>query len=44
MSFSEIFQYDFIVRALIVGSLVSLCAALLGVDVYKRQRRIQPEL
>lgn len=33
MSFSEIFQYDFIVRALIVGSLVSLCAALLGVTL-----------
>ena len=33
MTFSEIFQYDFIVRALIVGSLVSLCAALLGVTL-----------
>ncbi len=27
----EIFSYDFMVRALIVGTLVSLCAALLGV-------------
>ena len=42
---AEMFSYGFILRAFIVGTLVSLCAALLGVtpvsythlDVYKRQ-------
>ncbi|MDR1042836.1 MAG: metal ABC transporter permease, partial [Clostridiales Family XIII bacterium] len=29
----EMLSYDFIVRALIVGILVSLCAALLGVSI-----------
>ena len=29
----EIFQSDFLIRALIVGLLVSLCAALLGVSL-----------
>lgn len=28
--FGELFSYSFLVRALIVGSLVALCAALLG--------------
>jgi len=38
---SEIFSYPFIVRAVIVGSLVSLCAALLGVSlVLKRYSMI----
>jgi ABC-type Mn2+/Zn2+ transport systems, permease components len=31
--FSELFSYSFIVRALIVGTLVALCAALLGVSL-----------
>ena len=29
----EIFQYGFLLRALVVGLLVSLCAALLGVSL-----------
>ena len=29
----EMFSYNFIVRAFIVGTLVSLCAALLGVTL-----------
>ncbi|MDE8719210.1 metal ABC transporter permease, partial [[Eubacterium] siraeum] len=29
----EIFQYGFLLRALVVGLLVSLCAALLGVSI-----------
>ncbi len=38
---SEIFSYSFLVRALIVGSLVALCAALLGVSlVLKRYAMI----
>ena len=38
---SEIFSYSFIVRALIVGTLVALCAALLGVSlVLKRYSMI----
>ena len=38
---SELFSYPFIVRALIVGTLVSLCAALLGVSlVLKRYSMI----
>lgn len=38
---SELFSYPFIVRAVIVGSLVSLCAALLGVSlVLKRYSMI----
>ena len=38
---SEIFSYSFLVRALIVGSLVALCAALLGVSlVLKRYSMI----
>ncbi|MDR1971362.1 MAG: metal ABC transporter permease [Treponema sp.] len=38
---SEMFSYTFMVRALIVGSLVSLCAALLGVSlVLKRYSMI----
>lgn len=37
----NIFSYDFLVRALIVGSLVSICAALLGVTlVLKRYSMI----
>ena len=37
----EIFSYSFLVRALIVGSLVALCAALLGVSlVLKRYSMI----
>ena len=37
----EIFSYPFMVRAIIVGSLVSLCAALLGVSlVLKRYSMI----
>ena len=37
----ELFQYPFITRALIVGTLVSLCAALLGVSlVLKRYSMI----
>ncbi len=31
--FEEIFTYEFMIRALIVGSLVALCAALLGVSL-----------
>jgi len=39
--FLEMFRYPFMVRALIVGSLVSLCAALLGVSlVLKRYSMI----
>lgn len=39
--FSEVFRYDFMVRALVVGGLVSLCAALLGVSlVLKRYSMI----
>jgi zinc transport system permease protein len=39
--FMELFSYSFIVRALIVGILVSLCAALLGVSlVLKRYSMI----
>jgi zinc transport system permease protein len=38
---TEMFHYDFLVRALIVGILVSLCAALLGVSlVLKRYSMI----
>lgn len=33
MSFTEIFSYPFAVRAVIVGLLLSLCAALLGVNL-----------
>ena len=29
----EIFSYGFLVRAILVGSLVALCAALLGVSL-----------
>ena len=37
----DLFQYPFITRALIVGTLVSLCAALLGVSlVLKRYSMI----
>ena len=37
----ELFSYTFIVRAVIVGILVSLCAALLGVNlVLKRYSMI----
>ena len=37
----DLFSYTFIVRALIVGTLVSLCAALLGVSlVLKRYSMI----
>ena len=37
----ELFSYTFIVRAIIVGLLVSLCAALLGVNlVLKRYSMI----
>lgn len=37
----EIFSYSFLVRALVVGSLVALCAALLGVSlVLKRYSMI----
>ena len=37
----EMFSYNFIVRAFIVGTLVSLCAALLGVTlVLKRYSMI----
>lgn len=39
--FSEIFSYPFMVRALLVGSLVALCSALLGVSlVLKRYAMI----
>jgi len=39
--FQELLSYNFIVRALIVGSLVSLCSALLGVNlVLKRYSMI----
>ncbi|MCM1321339.1 MAG: metal ABC transporter permease [Bacteroides sp.] len=31
--FRELFSYDFIIRAVIAGSLVSVCAALLGVSL-----------
>ena len=42
---SEIFSYSFLVRALIVGSLVALCAALLGVSlVLKRYSMIGDSL
>ena len=34
--FSEMLQYDFLRRALLVGFLVSLCAALLGVSLVYR--------
>ena len=38
---TDMFSYTFIVRALIVGLLVSLCAALLGVSlVLKRYSMI----
>jgi zinc transport system permease protein len=38
---SEMFQYSFLSRALIVGILVSLCSALLGVSlVLKRYSMI----
>lgn len=41
VSFIEMFSYGFIVRALIVGTLVALCAALLGVSlVLKRYSMI----
>lgn len=33
----EMFSYPFIVRAFIVGVLVSLCAALLGVSLVLKQ-------
>ena len=37
----QIFSYDFLVRAMIVGSLVSVCASLLGVTlVLKRYSMI----
>ena len=37
----QLLSYEFIVRALIVGTLVSLCAALLGVSlVLKRYSMI----
>lgn len=37
----EIFSYGFLVRAILVGSLVALCAALLGVSlVLKRYSMI----
>ena len=40
-TFVEMFSYDFILRALVVGSLVSLCSALLGVSlVLKRYAMI----
>ena len=40
-TFSELFSYSFITRALIVGTLVALCAALLGVSlVLKRYSMI----
>ncbi|MCI2110082.1 MAG: metal ABC transporter permease, partial [Acidaminococcaceae bacterium] len=40
-SFISMFSYDFILRALVVGTLVSLCAALLGVSlVLKRYSMI----
>ena len=39
--FQQIFSYDFLVRALVVGSLVSVCASLLGVTlVLKRYSMI----
>jgi len=38
---SELLSYPFIVRALVVGTLVALCAALLGVSlVLKRYSMI----
>ena len=38
---SSMFSYDFMVRAIVVGILVSLCAALLGVSlVLKRYSMI----
>ena len=41
VSFISMFSYDFILRALVVGTLVSLCAALLGVSlVLKRYSMI----
>jgi len=41
MIFTEIFAYHFLVRAMIVGTLVSLCSALLGVSlVLKRYSMI----
>ena len=40
-TFAEMFSYDFILKALVVGILVSLCAALLGVSlVLKRYSMI----
>ena len=33
MIFAEMLSYPFLVRALIVGVLVSLCSALLGVSL-----------
>jgi len=37
MSFLTIFQYDFLWRALVVGLLVTLCSALLGVPLVLRR-------
>ena len=33
----EMFSYPFMVRAFVVGSLVALCAALLGVSLVLKQ-------
>jgi zinc transport system permease protein len=35
--FSVLFSYSFIQRALVVGILVSLCAALLGISLVLRR-------
>lgn len=40
-SLLKMFQYDFMIRALVVGGLVSLCSALLGTSlVLKRYSMI----
>ena len=35
-AFIDIFSYPFLLRALIVGVLVALCASLLGVNLVKK--------
>jgi len=37
ISVVEMFQYDFIVKAIIIGTLVSICAALLGVILIQKR-------
>ena len=38
----EMLSYPFLVRSMVVGILVSLCAALLGVSLVLNRRRLIP--